>query len=176
VKRCPYCGKEYPDDTIECIIDRQPLTPPSSLSSPSRETTDGVDHTPRHLPFFCRSIGIWHAVGWTLASIILSGSLICYEIHRLPLDIEVYSFEFFLGSLMVLCILTGIMGAANVFRRKTTLRRLMYYLAAGIVVILASPELASDLFFPLILLFPFAVYAILYAIGGCVACYVERRR
>jgi hypothetical protein len=184
VKQCPYCGKEYPDDTVACAVDRQPLTALSPQSPFSGKTKDGIDHTPRHLRFLCRSIGVWHALGWTLASIILSGCLIhyyvCYAMDRLPtaieLDVEEYVFRFFLGSSFLLCVLTGIMGAANVFQGKTTLRRLMCYLAAGIVVILASPELAEDLFFPLILLFPFAVFAILYAIGGCVACYVRKMK
>ena len=26
MKKCPYCGKEYPDDATECVIDNQPLT------------------------------------------------------------------------------------------------------------------------------------------------------
>jgi predicted membrane channel-forming protein YqfA (hemolysin III family) len=66
------------------------------------------------------------------------------------------------------------MGAANVFQRKTTLKRLMCYLAAGVMVMLMLS--ACNFFFPVILLFPVAVYAILYAIGGCVGCFVERQK
>jgi hypothetical protein len=136
---------------------------------------DGVDHTPRHFRFLCRSIGVWHAMGWTLASIILSVSLIYYVVYRLPLKIELeieeYSFVFFLGSSFLLCVLIGIMGATNVFRRKTTLRRLMCYLAAGImVIILLFGEIIPLYMLPaFMLLFPFAVLAVLYSIGGYIA-------
>jgi hypothetical protein len=26
MKRCPYCGKEYPEDAVVCAVDGQPLT------------------------------------------------------------------------------------------------------------------------------------------------------
>lgn len=38
MKKCSYCGAEYPDDTIECAIDRTPL----SLSGTSSKT-DAID-------------------------------------------------------------------------------------------------------------------------------------
>ena len=25
MKKCPYCGAEYPDDTIECAVDKTPF-------------------------------------------------------------------------------------------------------------------------------------------------------
>ena len=28
MKKCSYCGKEYPDKAVECAIDREPLSPP----------------------------------------------------------------------------------------------------------------------------------------------------
>jgi hypothetical protein len=119
-------------------------------------------------------------MGWIFGSIILSGSLIyyyvCYAIDRLPtaieLDIEGYVFRFFLGSSFLLCVLVGITGATNVFRRRTTRPRLICYFAAGIGVI-ASAEAMLPVS---ILLFPIAVLAILYSIGGLIACFVEGRR
>jgi len=114
-------------------------------------------------------------LGWTLASIILSGSLIYYVLERLPLaielEIEEYAFVFFLGSSFLLCVLVGITGATNVFRGKTTCRRLIWYVAAGIGVI-ASAEAMLPVS---ILLFPIAVLAILYSIGGLIACLVQGR-
>jgi hypothetical protein len=35
MKRCTYCGREYPDDAIECSIDQQPLEVVFSLSTES---------------------------------------------------------------------------------------------------------------------------------------------
>jgi hypothetical protein len=45
MKRCTYCGKEYPDDATECIIDRQPLAdfPPKPASTETR--TDNENKT-----------------------------------------------------------------------------------------------------------------------------------
>lgn len=36
MKKCPYCGKEYPDDATVCAIDQEPLqsdTPPAAQTS-----------------------------------------------------------------------------------------------------------------------------------------------
>ena len=30
MKKCSYCGAEYPDDAVECAIDRTPLKPPGN--------------------------------------------------------------------------------------------------------------------------------------------------
>lgn len=78
---------------------------------------------------------------------------------------------FFLGSSFLLCVLIGITGATNVFRRKTTWRRLICYLAAGIGAIASAEMLPA-----FILLFPFAVLAMLYSIGGLIACFVEGQK
>jgi predicted membrane channel-forming protein YqfA (hemolysin III family) len=100
--------------------------------------------------------------------------MIYYELDRLPHDLEDHVLAFLLRGLVVLSVLVGIMGVVNVFQRRTTLKRLMCYLAAGVLVMLMLPT--CDFFFPFILLFPFAMYAILYAVGGCVACLIERCR
>jgi hypothetical protein len=119
-------------------------------------------------------VGIWYVAGWTLAGILLSGGVIYYELDRLPHDLEDHALIFLLRGLGVLSVLVVIMGAVNVFRSRTTLKRLMCYLAAGVMVMLMQST--CDFFFPFMLLFPFAMYAILYAVGGCVACLIERCR
>ena len=44
MKRCPYCGAEYPDDTEVCTLDRQPL-PPSGNAEVEIDRTKPVRHT-----------------------------------------------------------------------------------------------------------------------------------
>jgi membrane protease YdiL (CAAX protease family) len=41
MKRCPYCGTEYPDDAVECVVDRQPLPDQAPPPSPSTDETTG---------------------------------------------------------------------------------------------------------------------------------------
>jgi hypothetical protein len=36
MKKCPYCGKEYPDDTMVCPTDRQPLASDAAPSPPAK--------------------------------------------------------------------------------------------------------------------------------------------
>jgi membrane protease YdiL (CAAX protease family) len=38
MKRCPYCGAEYPDDTVVCAVDQQPLPQPvDERTAPANE-------------------------------------------------------------------------------------------------------------------------------------------
>jgi hypothetical protein len=37
MKKCTYCGKEYPDEAEVCAIDHKPLKPDAPTSSPKRE-------------------------------------------------------------------------------------------------------------------------------------------
>jgi hypothetical protein len=37
MKRCPYCGKEYPDEASECAIDGQPLAPFPPDAEPTKD-------------------------------------------------------------------------------------------------------------------------------------------
>jgi membrane protease YdiL (CAAX protease family) len=43
MKRCPYCGTEYPDDASVCAIDRQPL--PENISHPPPASGQIIDPT-----------------------------------------------------------------------------------------------------------------------------------
>src|SRR5579862_6344888 len=47
VKRCAYCGKEYPDDANECAFDRQPLesNAPLSVTPAVRDPLNPVTNT-----------------------------------------------------------------------------------------------------------------------------------
>jgi membrane protease YdiL (CAAX protease family) len=42
MKRCSYCGKEYPDDATLCFIDEQPLVQPSAIPSSVQEDMSDV--------------------------------------------------------------------------------------------------------------------------------------
>jgi membrane protease YdiL (CAAX protease family) len=42
MKKCSYCGKEYPDDTVRCLIDDEPLTGGEQQSSPPSLSTSGA--------------------------------------------------------------------------------------------------------------------------------------
>jgi hypothetical protein len=42
MRKCSYCGKEYPDDALECAIDRQSLQP--VISEPAQWSVNGCKH------------------------------------------------------------------------------------------------------------------------------------
>ena len=47
MKKCTYCGKEYPDDALRCLIDEQPLSGTEMLAPILEGPTVG---TPMTLP------------------------------------------------------------------------------------------------------------------------------
>ncbi len=40
MKKCPYCGKEYPDDVVRCLIDDEPLSGGEQPPPPPESETD----------------------------------------------------------------------------------------------------------------------------------------
>lgn len=46
MKKCTYCGKEYPDDAVRCIIDHEPLTGGETESSAAGKTSAPTSEIP----------------------------------------------------------------------------------------------------------------------------------
>jgi hypothetical protein len=55
MKKCPYCGKEYPDSAAVCEIDHNPLTSAKAASTPLGNNAEmtGLDK------YFAKSSGIF---------------------------------------------------------------------------------------------------------------------
>ena len=45
MKTCPYCGAEYPDSTLCCVIDQTPLSPPPAPRTVSHPVTNPSPRT-----------------------------------------------------------------------------------------------------------------------------------
>jgi membrane protease YdiL (CAAX protease family) len=71
MKRCTYCGAEYPDDAVVCTIDQRPLPDPASDPTPSKKEKP----TPRVFPEYqwtprdaWKCIGTLVVLGFLLAT------------------------------------------------------------------------------------------------------------
>src|SRR6266850_1137571 len=86
MKQCPYCGKEYPDDAINCLIDNHPLR--SSVPDTSDEetglkpATDNATYL-RYPDYKWTSRYSWKCIGIILILEIVIG-LVLYDLATQP--------------------------------------------------------------------------------------------
>lgn len=148
MKKCTYCGKEYPDDATECAIDHHPLTPATASAAPEPKQSASHPVKPAlmtrlrslHLYLGCifapmlllfALTGIWQTVGihgtkWmSMLSSIHTGAKKGATLTSLPLK----CFIILMALAFIITTILGIMMAVNYGRNK----RVAYYcLAFGV--------------------------------------------
>jgi hypothetical protein len=67
MKKCTYCGKEYPDEATVCTVDHQPLVPDGQLAAqssaaamPSAKYSDSTAPTRAIKPALMTRLRSWH--------------------------------------------------------------------------------------------------------------------
>jgi len=152
MKKCTYCGQEYPDDATVCTIDQKPLTPvgqsdaPAPARIPAARTVKPALMTRLrawHLYLGCifapmllffAITGIWQTLGirgtkWMqILSIIHTGGK---QKSGFGSNLFVKTFVVLMAAAFVVTIILGILMAVNQGRNRRTA---YYCLAFGIIV------------------------------------------
>jgi hypothetical protein len=158
MKKCAYCGKEYPDDATICAIDQTPLTPDGQPPAPVAAAAPKKSGAPMkpalmtqlrtwHLYLGCifapmllffAITGIWQTLGirWGNWMTVLSN---IHTSHKMKSGTGLTSFPLviFIVLMAIAFIITTLLGVVMAVKYEKNRRAAYYCLTLGIVVPLA---------------------------------------
>ena len=160
MKKCSYCGKEYPDTTTVCPVDQQPVTatgspataPPAKISaSPARPLKPALMVRLRSLHLYLGCIfapmllffaisGIWQTLGLTHIPVLKTLSTIhmLSKAHKSLANPFLMIFNIIMALAFITTTILGIIMALSYGRRRAAIYCLVFGVAFPVLLVLIS--------------------------------------
>jgi len=159
MKKCTYCGKEYPDEATVCTVDQQTLTIEGSPAAPSAKSAAAISKPPIKpammvklrslhlylgcifapmLLFFAMS-GIWQTLG--ISGHLLTVLSTIHTSHKLKAGPSLASpllrmFNIIMALAFIVTTILGIFMALNYGRRRAAIYCLAFGVAFPLLLVL----------------------------------------